>query len=116
MTHNTREIAACAKKTMLRVAASRLARGLRGISSSAARLDEAAAPAGPKEFAEAWAKVAPSTLSLPELPSSFLEAAAPAGDASADGDRFQVNFYTPTGVVAEAKVRRGRCAARTRAP
>jgi hypothetical protein len=90
---------------MLRVAASGLARGLRGISSSAARLDEAAAPAGPKEFAEAWAKVAPSTLSMPELPSSFLEPAAPAADAGADGDRFQVNFYTPTGIVAEAKVR-----------
>ena len=88
---------------MLRVAASRLARGLRGISSSAARLEEAA-PAGPKEFAEAWNKVAPSTMALPELPSSFLPADTPAADA-ADSDRFQVNFYTPTGVVSEARVR-----------
>ncbi len=93
---------------MLRQAASRLLRqGLRGVSTSAARLEEAAAPAGAKEFVAQWQKSAPSTLSLPELPTNFLEEEAPA-DTGAEGDRFLVNFYTPNGIVAEKKVREQR--------
>eukprot|EP00878_Enallax_costatus_P001247 GHUV01001391.1.p1 GENE.GHUV01001391.1~~GHUV01001391.1.p1 ORF type:complete len:202 (+),score=58.21 GHUV01001391.1:170-775(+) len=88
---------------MLRQAASRLVRqGLRSISTSAARLEGEAAPAGVKEFLEQWSKTAPSTLNLPEFPSSFLEKES-AADA-VDGDRFKVNFYTPHGVVAQAKL------------
>eukprot|EP00877_Chromochloris_zofingiensis_P001381 jgi/Chrzof1/11243/Cz05g29060.t1_ATPD len=91
---------------MLRQAANRLLRqGLRSISTSSAPCQEgAAAAAGAKEFIEEWNKSAPSTLAPPELPTNFLPkepSAEPAGD-----ERFQLNFYTPTGVVAENKVRR----------
>lgn len=95
---------------MLRRAASRLLFGqsFRGISASAARLAEegAAAPAGPKEFADAWGKLAPSTLAVPEVPTNFA-AAYKEGESAADGERFPVNFYTPHGVISEEKVRVG---------
>ncbi|GBF99996.1 ATP synthase subunit delta mitochondrial [Raphidocelis subcapitata] len=78
------------------------AQAARGIASSAAALEEAA-PAGVKEFTEAWVRVAPSTMNLPEFPSSFLPAEG-ARDAAADGDLFPVNFYTPNGVIAEGKI------------
>lgn len=88
----------------MRQAASRLLRqGVRSISTSAARLEGEAAPAGVKEFTEQWNKVAPSTLNLPEFPSSFLPPEQSA-EAAVDGERFSVNFYTPHGVVAQAKV------------
>lgn len=79
------------------------AAGARAISTSVARAEEAA-PAGVKEFAEAWSKFAPSTMNLPEFPSQFLEAET-ARDSAADGEQFPVNFYTPNGVIAEGKVR-----------
>ena len=86
---------------MLRNAAKRLlGAGQRCLSTSAARLEEAAAPAGPKEFAEAWAKKAPSTMGLPLLPSNFLKASA-TGDSKVNGDLFPVNFFTPHGILAE---------------
>ena len=89
--------------SMLRQVASRfIGPGLRGISTSAARLEEAA-PAGIKEFTEAWQKTAPSTLAPPEFPTNFLPAEAPR-DAAVDGEKFQLNFYTPHGVVSEGKV------------
>lgn len=92
--------------TMLRHLSGRLLQhGLRrGISTSSAALEEGlAAPAGPKEFIEAWHKAAPSTMNVPELPSSFL-VPEKEGEPSTDGERFPVNFYTPHGVVAENKV------------
>lgn len=77
----------------------------RALSTSGASLSEGEpAPAGVKEFTEAWQKVAPSTMNLPEFPSGHL-AAETARDAAADGDLFPVNFYTPNGVIAETKVR-----------
>lgn len=76
---------------------------MRSISTSAARLEGEAAPAGVKEFTEQWNKTAPSTLGLPEFPSAFL-APEPPADAATDGERFSVNFYTPHGVVAQAKL------------
>lgn len=79
-----------------------LRQGLRGISTSAARLEGEAAPAGVKEFTDKWNQSAPSTLSMPEFPSSFLQK-EDAADA-VDGERFKVNFYTPHGVVAQAKL------------
>eukprot|EP00775_Hariotina_reticulata_P011093 gene11093-11247_t len=89
---------------MLRQLASRLARqGYRSISTTAARLEGEAAPAGVKEFTEAWQKTAPSTLSLPELPSNFLPPEQ-SGESAVDGERFAVNFYTPHGVVAQTKL------------
>lgn len=60
--------------------------------------------AGVKEFTEQWNKTAPSTLNMPEFPSSFLPQ-EDAAEAAVDGDRFKVNFYTPHGVVAQSKVR-----------
>lgn len=91
---------------MLRAASGLLRQGaglaVRGISTSAARMEEAA-PSGVKEFTEAWGKIAPSTLGLPEFPSSFL-APETARDAAADGETFPCNFYTPTGVIAEGKI------------
>lgn len=90
---------------MLRQVASRLGSSfVRSIATTAARLEGEAAPAGVKEFTEAWAKTAPSTLSLPELPTNFLPPEA-SGEAAVDGDRFSVNFYTPHGLVAQSKVR-----------
>jgi hypothetical protein len=90
---------------MLRAAASRLGTSwVRSIATTAARLEGEAAPAGVKEFQEAWGKTAPSTLGLPELPTNFLAPEA-SGEAAVDGDRFKVNFYTPHGMVAETKVR-----------
>jgi hypothetical protein len=88
-------------------AVGRLGTGLlRSITTSAARLEGEAAPAGVKEFTEAWQKTAPSTLALPELPTNFLQPEA--GETAADGERFPVNFFTPHGVVAQVKVRRAR--------
>jgi hypothetical protein len=89
---------------MLRRSAQRLwQQGWRSLSTSAAlREGEAAAPAGVKEFTEAWAKAAPSTMNVPEFPSQFLEAEAAEG--AVDGEKFPVNFYTPSGVIAENKV------------
>ena len=74
----------------------------RALSTSGAPREEAA-PAGVKEFTEAWARIAPSTMNLPEFPSAHI-AAESARDAAADGDTFPVNFYTPNGMLAEAKV------------
>lgn len=93
---------------MLRQAASRLSGSLgglvRSIGTTAARLEGEAAPAGVKEFSEAWAKTAPSTLALPELPTNFL-APETSGEAAVDGERFAVNLFTPHGMVAQSKVR-----------
>lgn len=89
---------------MLRQLASRVARiGSRGISTTAARLEGEAAPAGLKEFSEAWTATAPSTMAVPDVNSTFLKQAGD-GQSLADGDRFPVNFYTPYGVIAESKV------------
>jgi F-type H+-transporting ATPase subunit delta len=68
-----------------------------------ARLEGEAAPAGVKEFTEQWNKTAPSTLNMPEFPSSFLPKEESA-ETAVDGDRFKVNFYTPHGVVAQSKL------------
>ena len=88
---------------MLRQAASRLGPGFfRSIATTAARFEGEAAPAGVKEFQEAWSKTAPSTLALPELPTNFLPPETSA-DAAVDGERFSVNFFTPHGVVASSK-------------
>lgn len=90
---------------MLRQAASRLGTSFyRSIATTAARFEGEAAPAGVKEFQEAWAKTAPSTLVLPELPTNFLAPEASA-ESAVDGERFSVNFYTPHGLVAQSKVR-----------
>ncbi|KAI8466982.1 MAG: ATP synthase [Monoraphidium minutum] len=87
---------------MLRAACSLLRQGaVRGISTSAAALEEAA-PAGVKEFSEAWVRFAPSTMNLPEFPSAFLPAESK--ESAADGEQFPVNFYTPNGKVAEGKI------------
>lgn len=84
---------------MFRNAARRLlAVGQRTISSSAVALEEAAVPAGPKEFAEAWTKKAPSTLAVPEVPSKFTSVAT---ENQTQGDLFPVNFYTPHSVLAD---------------
>jgi hypothetical protein len=97
---------------MLRQLASRVARlGGRGISTTAARLEGEAAPAGLKEFSEAWTATAPSTMAVPEINESFLEQKGD-GPSLADGEKFPVNFYTPYGVLAEDKVRRARRACR----
>ncbi|KAF6260361.1 ATP synthase [Scenedesmus sp. NREL 46B-D3] len=89
---------------MLRQAAARLLRqGARSFTTSTARLEGEAAPAGVKEFTEQWNKVAPSTLNLPEFPSSFLKPEESA-ESAVDGERFNVNFYTPHGVVSQAKL------------
>mmetsp|Transcript_34432 Transcript_34432/g.76512 ORF Transcript_34432/g.76512 Transcript_34432/m.76512 type:complete len:205 (+) Transcript_34432:125-739(+) len=92
---------------MFRQAARRLlGAGQRALSTSAARFEEVAAPAGPKEFAEAWAKKAPATLAVPELPSNFVKATS-TGDSKAQGDLFPVNFYTPHGVLCEGQQKDG---------
>ncbi|KXZ41615.1 hypothetical protein GPECTOR_362g135 [Gonium pectorale] len=84
---------------MLRNAARRLlAVGQRGISTSAMSMEEVAVAAGPKEFAEAWAKKAPSTLVAPELPSKFTNIST---ENQTQGDLFPVNFYTPHSVLAD---------------
>ena len=89
---------------MLRQLASRVARlGSRGIATTAARLEGEAAPAGLKEFSEAWTASAPSTMAVPEVNSNFVEQPGE-GPSLADGDKFPVNFYTPYGVIAESKV------------
>lgn len=77
----------------------------RSIATSAARLEGEAAPAGIKEFTEAWSKTAPSTLGLPEFPTNFL-APETSAESAVDGERFSVNFYTPHGLVAQSKVNR----------
>lgn len=88
---------------MLRQAAKRLmGAGFRNLTTSAARFEEAAAPAGPKEFVEKWSKVAPSTMALPELPTNFIKSGS-TGESLAQGDLFPVNFYTPHGVIADSK-------------
>ncbi|GFR45034.1 hypothetical protein Agub_g6401 [Astrephomene gubernaculifera] len=84
---------------MLRNAARRLlAAGQRSVSTSAMRMEEAALPAGPKEFADAWAKKAPSTMAVPELPSNFTNVST---ENQTQGDLFPVNFYTPHSVMAD---------------
>lgn len=93
---------------LARVAGSLLRQGApiaaRALHTSAAVLNEGEpAAAGVKEFTEAWQKIAPSTMNLPEFPSAFL-APETQRDAAADGDQFPVNFYTPTGVIAETKI------------
>lgn len=70
----------------------------RNFTSSAARFDEAASPAGPKEFAAAWLKKAPSTMEVPQFPTNFLSSGA-SGENMVEGDLFPVNFYTPHGVL-----------------
>ncbi|GLC35101.1 hypothetical protein PLESTB_000554500 [Pleodorina starrii] len=90
---------------MLRNAARRLlAVGQRSVSTSAMCLEEVAIPAGPKEFAEAWAKKAPSTLAVPELPSNFTNVST---ESQTQGDLFPVNFYTPHSVLADGAKRDG---------
>lgn len=76
--------------------------GQRNLTTSAARLEETAAPAGPKEFAAAWEKFATNNLNLPEFPSNFLKTQA-TGESKAEGDLFPVNFYTPYGLMADMK-------------
>jgi F0F1-type ATP synthase epsilon subunit len=61
-------------------------------------------PAGPKEFADAWLKKAPSTLAVPELPSNFTNVSA---DSQTQGDLFPVNFYTPSSMIADGAKRDG---------
>jgi len=74
----------------------------RGLTTSAARLDEVVAQsAGPKEFQDLWTKKAPSTMSVPELPSDFI--AAKGLDIKVQGDLFPVNFFTPHSIITEAK-------------
>ena len=70
------------------------------MSTSAARMEEAAVPSGPKEFTEAWLKKAPSTMDVPQVPSNFLKATA-LGDSKVTGDLFPVNFFTPHGILSE---------------
>lgn len=93
-------------ESMLRQSAKRLAGllGQRALSTSAARFEEAAAPAGVKEFTEAWNKKAPSTLETPQFPSNFLNLQG-TGDSQVQGDLFPVNFYTPHSVLADAAKR-----------
>jgi hypothetical protein len=76
-----------------------------GLTTSARLLadDAPPAPAGPKEFLEAWSKVVTSNLVAPELPSNYLDTGA-TGESLADGENFPVNFYTPHGAVAEKQV------------
>lgn len=74
----------------------------RNLSTSAARLEETAQAAGPKEFTEIWNKRAPSTMGLPELPSNFVAAKASA-DVKVQGDLFPVNFFTPHSIITEGK-------------
>jgi len=75
---------------------------VRSIATTAARFEGEAAPAGVKEFTEAWAKTAPSTLGLPEFPTNFL--APESAESAVDGERFSVNFYTPHGLVSQGKL------------
>jgi hypothetical protein len=90
---------------MLRQLASRVARfGSRGISTTAARLEGEAAPAGLKEFSEAWTASAPSTMVVPDTNEAFMEQKGD-GQSLADGEKFPVNFYTPYGILADSKVR-----------
>ena len=85
---------------MLRNAAKRLlGAGQRCLSTSASRMEEAS-PAGPKEFAEAWIKKAPSTMDVPQLPTNFLKATS-TGESKVTGDMFPVNFFTPHSILAE---------------
>lgn len=72
----------------------------RALTTSAARMEETAAPAGPKEFAELWNKKAPNNMDVPQLPSSFLKATS-TGDSKTSGDLFPVNFYMPHGVLCD---------------
>lgn len=90
---------------MLRHAARRLVgAGQRGLSSSAASLEEAV-PAGKKEFYDAWAKRAPSTLVPPELPSTYAGGMGP--ESQVQGDLFPVNFYTPHSVLSDGAKKDG---------
>jgi F-type H+-transporting ATPase subunit delta len=89
---------------MLRAAARRMTSGLRGLSTSAASSEEAVVHQGPKAFVDAWAKVAPSTLEFPQLPSNFMKLPS-TGESKVQGDLFPVNFYTPSSVIADAAKR-----------
>jgi hypothetical protein len=90
-----------------RVATQALARlsAARSISTSARALadEPGAVPAGLDVFKEKWASVAPSTLSVPEFPSNFLEPEESATEPGAE-DKFTVKVFTPTGTAAEGKV------------
>lgn len=100
---------------MLRTISRRLLHQGRSIAtSSGLRAEEGlAAPAGAKEFLEAWKKSAPSTMNVPELPGQFVEPEAAADPhVATDGEKFGVNFYTPHGIVAEDKVGRSGWAGR----
>ncbi len=88
---------------MLRNAARRmLGVAQRGLTTSAMRAEEAAAPAGPKEFTAAWDKFSSNNMNLPEFPSNFLKTTSQ-GESVAQGDLFPVNFYTPHGVLSDMK-------------
>lgn len=84
-----------------------LGAGSRSLSTSAARLEEAAAAAaGPKEFTDAWTKFAPPQLNPPEYPSKFVSTPS-TGESLVQGELFPVNFYTPHGIICDGvKVRR----------
>lgn len=88
--------------TMLRQAARRLLSvSHRSVHTSAALLEEAAAvPAGLKEFADSWAKKAPQTLVVPEVPSNFIKSQS-TGESLVQGELFPVNFYTPHSVLSD---------------
>ncbi|PNH06667.1 ATP synthase subunit delta', mitochondrial [Tetrabaena socialis] len=90
---------------MLRNAARRLlAAGQRSVSTSTVCMEEAAIPAGPKEFAEAWLKKAPSTLEAPAVPSTWTNVST---ENQTQGDLFPVNFYTPHSILADGAKRDG---------
>ncbi|KAG1669246.1 hypothetical protein FOA52_003283 [Chlamydomonas sp. UWO 241] len=92
---------------MFRQVARRMLSFQRGLTTSTAALEESVSVAsGPKEFAVKWDKSAPSTMSLPCLPSDFVKAKAD-GDSLAVGDLFPVNFYTPHGVLASMSQKDG---------
>lgn len=74
----------------------------RCIATSAVALEgELAQAAGPKEFAAAWQKKAPSTMEVPEFPSNFLSSKP--DDSKVVGDLFPVNFFTPHSILTAAK-------------
>lgn len=87
---------------MLRLSAGRLrAVASRWFTTSAARCDEAAAPAGMKEFTDLWMKKAPSTMAVPEFNAQFVSLPA-TGESLAEGELFPVNFYMPHSVICQA--------------
>lgn len=95
-----------ATQALARLSAARGAASAAPISTSTRALAEegGAVPAGLDVFKERWAQVAPSTLNLPEFPSNFLEPEESATEAGGE-DKFTVKVFTPTGTMAEGKVR-----------